>query len=82
MHTHTAILPKICNEETIEMKNKPGYGYFSDKVNFVNSGNLLYEADHVVDCIRRKKLESEFWNRDKCVNLHKIIETALNKIVS
>ena len=82
IETHKGELPRLSNEETIEMKNKPGYGYFSDKVNFVNSGNLVYEADHVVDCLRQGRIASPLWDEEKCLNLHKVIEYALLKIRS
>ena len=73
-------LPGLANEEKIEMENKPGYGFYSDKLNFVNSGNLLYEADHVVDMVRRGRKESTYWSEEKCLNTHRIIEYALGKI--
>ena len=47
---------------------------------FGNSGNLIYEADHVADCVLSGKLESDVWSRAHTLRSLKIIETCLGEL--
>jgi len=47
---------------------------------FGNSGNLIYEADHALDCVLSGKLESDVWSRGHTLRSLKIIETCLGEL--
>ena len=68
------VLVKTVHHELPETEN--------DKSKFIfgNSENLIYEADHVVDCVKNGELESSKWGKDHTIRSLKVIEDSLEKL--